>query len=166
MKKPHYSLYLMSALTALFNQVCAQATEFQPVGKALQTVLGSSKVFKKNFGAGNDVFYTKDGAGKPLKLAFVEHGTYPPNCTHTWVIGVDAATDKVSHIEVVEMGCPHAFPTRTASYLDQYTGKGPADAKTLVTQIDTIAKATGSCNLTSDAVARSITNAVKHKKEL
>jgi hypothetical protein len=159
------SLYSIGSIGSILASVLpAQAQEFQSLGNAIKTILGNagSGAFKKNLG-GKDVFYSKNAQGKAARLAFVEKGVYKPNCTHTWVVGVDPATDKVTGIEVVEMSCPHAFPTREKSYLDQYVGKGPAEAKTLIKQIDTIAKATGSCNLTTEAVVRSITAAEKAK---
>jgi hypothetical protein len=135
------------------------------LGSALKTILGNAGTgaFKKQLSAGREVFYSKNAQGKAARLAFVEKGIYKPNCTHTWVVGVDPTTSKVTGIEVVEMSCPHAFPTREKSYLEQYVGKGPMEAKTLIKQIDTIAKATGSCNLTTDAIVRSITDASKLK---
>ena len=63
----------------------------------------------------------------------------------------------ITQVRPIEMACNHAFPTKAAGYLDQYKGKGPADAAKLSADIATIAKATGSCNLATDAVKRSIT---------
>jgi hypothetical protein len=54
------------------------------------------------------------------------------------------------------MSCPHAYPTREQSFLSQFIGKGPKDAPTLKKKVDTVAKATGSSDLTTDAVVRSI----------
>ena len=89
-------------------------------------------------------------------MAFIQKGIYEPNCTHTWAIGIDPKTGKVTQVRVIEMSCPHAFPTKADSFLDQFKGKGPADAATLDSSIATIAKATGSCKLATDAVKRSI----------
>lgn len=147
----------------------AVAVEFEQLGKAVAGVLGTTKAFKKTIPSGKtkvDVFYSKDAAGKANKYAFIEKGIYEPNCTHTWVIGVDAATNKVDSIRVVEFSCQHAYPTRAASFLDQYKGKGPADAKKLDSDVMNIAKATGSCMLTTDAVKRSITNAQRLKGKI
>lgn len=154
-----------SLITSLIPGVSAQAQEFQSVGDAIKKTLGNAGqgAFKKAVSPGRDVFYSKNGQGKPARLAFVEKGVYKPNCTHTWVIGVDPQSSKVTGIEVVEMSCPHAFPTREKSFLDQYTGKGPAETQTLIKKIDTIAKATGSCNLTTEAVVRSVTDAAKFR---
>lgn len=147
----------------------AQAAEFEPLGKAVAGVLGTTKAFKKSIkigGKARDVFYSKGSNGKAAKFAFVEEGVYEPNCTHTWVVGVDAKTAKVLSVRVVEMSCPHAYPTKAANFLDQYKGKGPADAAKLSEKVITIAKATGSSNLTTDAVKRSITAANKIKGKL
>jgi hypothetical protein len=147
----------------------AFAVEFEQLGKAVAGVLGTTKAFKKTIPSGKDkvdVFYAKDGSGKASKYAFIEKGIYEPNCTHTWVIGVDARTNKVEEIRVVEFSCQHAYPTRAGSYLDQYKGKGPADVKKLDSDIMTIAKATGSSKLTTDAVKRSIINAQRLKGKL
>jgi len=163
--KKSLSLTLCSLSSLLATLLPAQAQEFQSLGSAIKTILGhaGSGAFKKNLAPGRDVYYSKNTQGKAARLAFVETGIYKPNCTHTWVVGVDPATAKVTGVEVVEMSCPHAFPTRDKSYLDQYVGKGPAEARSLIKQIDTIAKATGSCNLTTEAVVRSITDASKVK---
>lgn len=146
-----------------------QAAEFEPLGKAVAGALGTTKAFKKSMpvdGKSVDVFYSKGGNGKAAKYAFVQKGIYEPNCTHTWVVGVDANSNKVTQVRVVEMSCPHAFPTKAANFLDQYKGKGPADAASLNEKVITIAKATGSSNLTTDAVKRSITAATKIKGKL
>lgn len=137
----------------------ADAVELEPLGKAVGAVLGTTKAFKKSIGGpggAKDVFYAKDAKGKASKVAFVEKGLYPPNCTHTWVIGLDVATGKVTEVRATEMACPHAFPTKTASFLSQYQGKGVTDVATLDSKIDTVAKATGSAKLTTEAVKRSI----------
>jgi hypothetical protein len=163
--KKSVGLSIFSFTSMLTTLLPAQAQEFQSLGNAIKTILGNAGkgAFKKNLGPGQDVYYSKNARGKAARLAFVETGIYKPNCTHTWVVGIDPSTDKVTGIEVVEMSCPHAFPTKEKSFLDQYVGKGPAEARTLIKQIDTIAKATGSCNLTTDAVVRSITSASKVK---
>jgi hypothetical protein len=79
---------------------------------------------------------------------------------------VDPSTQKIQQIRVVEMSCPHAHPARAHSFLDQFTGKGPADLKKLDQSISTIAKATGSCELTIDAVKTSIQVAQSLKGKL
>lgn len=157
-------------LLGLFSQAReVLAIEFEQLGKAVAGALGTTKAFKKTIPSGKgkvDVFYDKGAGGKATKYAFIEKGIYEPNCTHTWVIGIDAKTQKVDQVRVVEFSCQHAYPTRSASYLDQYKGKGPADVKKLDSDVITIAKATGSSRLTTDAVKRSIQNAVRLKGKL
>lgn len=154
--------FLIRATTSgilLFYLDTANATEFEKLGDAIAKALGTKQVFKTTLPMGKDtvtVFYSKNKSGKAEKLGVLQTGLYEPNCTHTWIVGVDAATTKINGIRVVEMSCPHAFPTREASYLDQYKGKGPKDAAKLSSVIHTIAKATGSSNLTTTAVIKSI----------
>lgn len=143
----------------------AIAVEFEPQGKALASVLGSTKVSAKTLGD-TKFFYTKDANGKPARVAVIETGIYEPNCTHTWAIGLNGSTGAVTDVRVIEMSCPHAFPARAASYLEQYKGKGPKDVAKLDSKIQTIAKATGSCRLTTDAVTRAITRYSKVKGQL
>lgn len=112
------------------------------------------------------LLHSKDASGHASRFAVVQKGLYEPNCTHTWVIGLDAASSSVDKIEVVEMACPHAFPTKQASFLDQYKGKGPADVASLKGDIHTIAKATWSCNLTTTAVVTSINAASSLKGKI
>ena len=134
----------------------ARAVEFEKLNAAIAKVLGTTKAMKKTANVGGkpaDVYYPKTG-GK--MLAVIQKRIYEPNCTHTWVIGVDGATAQVKQIRVVEMSCPHAHPARANSFLEQFTGKGPADLAKLDKDISTIAKATGSCELTTDAVKTSI----------
>ena len=145
------------------------ATEFEPQGQALMALLKSSKVSKKTVNTAKGavtVFYTKDAAGKPEHAAFVEHGVYQPSCSHTWAIGLDAKKGAVEEVRVIEMGCNHAFPTRAASFLDQFKGKTAADVPKLSGQITTIAKATGSCDLATDAVKRVLTAWTEVQKQL
>lgn len=144
----------------------ADATTFEALGSAIGNALGTKKVKKKTFtndaGKNISVFYSTGTGGQPGKFAFVEKGIYNPgNCTHTWVIGINATTQKVNEVRVVEMSCQHAFPTRKASYTSQYKNKGPADYKNLKGEIKTIAKATGSSDLMTDAVQRAISNAIQ-----
>jgi hypothetical protein len=156
---------LVPMLSLVFTIERVQAAEFEALGKAVGATLGTTKAFKKSVksvgGGQTDVFYAKGPSGEPTRYAFIEKGIYEPNCTHTWVIGIDAKTAKVSQIRVVEMSCPHAYPTKAGNFLDQFKGKGPADVAKLDSQIMPISKATGSCNLTTDAVKRSITTASK-----
>jgi hypothetical protein len=118
------------------------AAEFEPLGQAVATALGTKKAFKKSFafeGKPLDVFYSKDAGGKAAKYAFIQKRIYEPNCTHTWVVGVDAATGKVGEVRVVEMSCPHAYPTKTEGFLGQFKGMGPADAAKLTGSVAPIA---------------------------
>lgn len=158
--KTCYRVFFVACILSAVD-IC-QATEFEKLGDSIAKALGTTKAFKTQAQVGKEavsVFYAKDAAGKASKFAVIQKGLYEPNCTHTWVIAVNAATSKVEDIRVVEMACPHAFPTRQSSYLEQYKGKGPADSATLKDQIHTVAKATGSCNLTTDAVVVAIKSA-------
>lgn len=142
----------------------AQAVEIEPKGKAIAAVLGGGKdVRQKTISVdGKDVkvFYNKD------KLAFLQEGLYPPNCTHTWVVGVDRAKNSVTEVRVVEMECPHAFPTKEVSFLSQFHGKSVKDANSLDKDIKNIAKATGSCKLAIDAVKSSLKGVDKLKGQI
>lgn len=163
------SLASVTAVVFLMTRLSALATEFEPLGKAVSTALGTTKAFKKSFafeGKPLDVFYAKDASGKASKLAFVQKGIYAPNCTHTWIVGVDAISGKVSEVRVVEMSCPHAYPTKTEGFLGRFKGKSFADADKLKDEIAPIAKATGSSVLTVDAVRRSLVAANKLKGKI
>lgn len=154
-------LVVLSLWLAVEN---AFAVELESMGKAVSGILGTSKAKTKQVNDSVDtvpVFFTS--TGKPDKYVFVEKGIYPPSCTHTWVIGISAATGKVTEVRVNEMSCPHAFPTRTASFLDQFKGKGPADVATLEAKVNIVAKATGSSKLAATAVKRAITAYAKNK---
>lgn len=147
------------ATLILFVHLDARAVEFEKLGNAVAKALGTKKAFQKTVnlnGKETTVFYAKSDAGEPTKLAVVQKGLWEPNCTHTWVVGMDAHKGTVDQIRVVEMSCPHAFPTNKPTFLDQYRGKGPADLKKLKGDIQTIAKATGTCNLTTDAVVSAV----------
>lgn len=135
----------------------AHATEFEKLGSAVAKALGTKKAFRApaSVGASGDFFYSKGPSGKAAKYAVIQKATYPPDCTHTWVIGLNGAA-RVQQIRVVEMKCSHAFPTNKAGFLDQYKGKGPADAKNLKASVQTIAKATGTSELTTEAVKKAI----------
>lgn len=167
-KKSH-SLLAGAALVMELSRMSVYATEFEPLEKAVAEALGTKSSFKKSFafeGKRLDVFYAKDAAGKANKLAFVQKGVYEPNCTHTWIVGVDPSSGSVSEVRVVEMSCPHAYPTKTESFLGQYKGKGLADAKKLKADIAPVAKATGSANLLTEAVRKSIVAASKLKGKI
>lgn len=160
---------LTVAMVVELSRMSVFATEFEPLGKAIEGTLGTKKAFKKSFayeGKPLDVFYAKDGSGKPTKFAFVQKGIYEPNCTHTWIVGVEAGSGKVSQVRVVEMSCPHAYPTKTESFLGQFKGKSAKDAPKLKADIATIAKATGSSVLAIDAVRRSVVAASKLKGKI
>jgi hypothetical protein len=163
--KRNWKSVVVMAIGAV-SQLTAEAAEFQKLGKAVATALGSTKASKRTVSIGGkatDVFTLKSPSGAAERYAFVERGIYQPNCTHTWVVGVDAKTSKVSDIQVVEMSCPHAFPTKEASFLSQYKGKGPAELKTLSSSVMTVAKATGSAELTTKAVERAIQGSMQLK---
>ncbi|MGE0616351.1 MAG: hypothetical protein AB7P04_11990 [Bacteriovoracia bacterium] len=159
MRKPKYLLAIVLVLAWLENASLprADASEFEKKSTALMKVLGTKQAFPVP--GAKDAFYSKDAKGKVKAYGVVESGIYPPNCTHTWVIGMDAGA-RVKDIRVLEMSCPHAFPAKQASFLAQYKGKGPADYEKLKGSVETIAKATGSCDLTTDAVKRAIKNVV------
>jgi hypothetical protein len=144
----------------------ASAVEIEPMGKAVGTLLGTTKAFKKtlNDGTSNvDVYYSKGADGKAAKVVFIEKGLYPPSCTHTWAIGMDAATGTVTEVRPLEMACPHAYPTKSASFLSQFQGKGPTDVSTLDSDVHSVAKATGTSKLATEAVKRSIETLAKNK---
>lgn len=163
MKRP--SLFVV--LFFLASVESSSAVEFEKLNAAIAKVLGTTKAMKKTVsvdGKNADVFYATTGGRK--SLAVIQKRIYEPNCTHTWVIGVDPASQKIQQIRVVEMSCPHAHPTRSNSFLDQFSGKGPADLAKLDASISTIAKATGSSELTTDAVKTSIKAAQSLKGKL
>lgn len=157
-------LYVVCSLLVLLEQ--AQAAQFEPKGKAIADVLGTKQAFSKKLGDGTSVFYAKGGDGKATKFAFVEDGLYPPNCTHTWVVGVDAKAGTVTEVRPIEMACPHAFPTKEASFLGQFKGKAIADADKLDKSIDVVAKATGSSKLAIEAVKKSLKGAKELQGQL
>jgi hypothetical protein len=146
----------------------AYAVEFEKMGTAVAGALKVTKASKASTtvdGKPVNAFYAKDGAGKPSRFAVVQQRIYPPNCTHTWVIGLDASA-KVDDIHVVEMGCTHAYPTKEKSFLQQFYGKSLADVKSLKGNVQTVAKATGTSELTADAVITAITAVGQLKKTL
>jgi NifU-like protein involved in Fe-S cluster formation len=162
-----FALTLVCA--AELSRLSAFATEFEPLGKAVASTLGTKSAFKKSFAFEKkplDVFYAKDAGGKASKYAFIQKGVYEPNCTHTWVVGVDAKSGKVTDVRVVEMSCPHAYPTKTEGFLGQFKGKSFKDAEKLKSDVMPIAKATGSANLAIDAVRKSLLAASKLKGKI
>jgi hypothetical protein len=161
--KAKTSLYVVCSLVFLLEQ--AQAVQFEPKGKAVADVLGTKQAFQKKVGD-TSVFYAKGSDGKATKLAIEQHGTYEPNCTHTWIVGVDVASGSVTEVKPVEMSCPHAFPTKEESFLGQFKGKAVADADKLDKQIDVVAKATGSSKLAITAVKKSLKVAAEVKGQI
>jgi hypothetical protein len=156
------SLYTVLLFVFLLEQ--ASAVQFEAKGKAIASVLGTKSAFQKKAninGKEETIFYSKASDGKAEILAFVQEGLYPPNCTHTWVIGVNAKTTAVTEVRPVEMSCPHAFPTKEVSFLNKFKGK--AVAEKLDSEIKTIAKATGSSKLLIEAVQKSLTGAKEIK---
>lgn len=164
MTRPRTSMLTALLFILLLEQ--AMAVQFQPKGKAIADVLGTKDAFQKKVtvdGKELTAFYSKDSAGKAAKFAFVQEGLYPPNCTHTWIVGVENGSGKVTEVRPVEMSCPHAFPTKEVSFLSQFKGKAIADADKLDKSIDSVAKATGSSKLTIEAVKLSLKGAKELK---
>ncbi len=154
------------AITFCLSLGKVDAAEFEQLGKAVAKVLGTTQAYRTtidNAGKTTEIFYSKNKKGKAAKLAVVEKGVYEPDCTHTWVVGVDAAKTTVTDVRVVEMSCPHAFPTREPSFLGQYKGKGKKSVKGLEKEVDIVAKATGSSELATKAVRSAIITAIKLK---
>ncbi len=146
----------------------ATAMEFEKMGTAVACALKVTKASKASTvvdGKPVNAFYAKNGAGKAARFAVVQQRVYPPNCSHTWVIGLDAS-GKVDDIHVVELGCTHAYPTKEKSFLQQFNGKCLADVKSLKGSVQTVAKATGSSELAADAVVTAITAVGQLKKTL
>lgn len=158
-----------AAVVALFLYLDqAGAVEFEKMGSAVAKALKVKKAKQASTTVGGKpitAYYAEGANGKATRFAVVQKGIYPPNCTHTWVVALNAAA-KVEDIRVVEMSCTHAYPTKEQSFLEQFKGKGPADAKSLKASVQTIAKATGSSELTADAVVSSIQAVGNLKKSL
>ncbi len=136
------------------------AVEFESLAQALAATLKEKKQVLKNSvtvrGRTVDYYMRKDVKPDKATIAFVQKEVYDPNCTHTWVIGVDSSRHRVTSIREVEMSCPHAFPTRQMSFKSQFLGKTRADIPKMKDSIDFIAKATGSSELLRDSIVRSI----------
>jgi thiamine biosynthesis lipoprotein len=132
----------------------AHAVELVPMGKALVGVLGTPKAFKKTVDDAT-FFYSKDAKGGMDKVAFIEKNTWQKQCTHTWIVGM-GKDGKITQIVAQEQQCPHAKPAAAESFLEQYKGKGPADVGKLKDDVNTIAKATGSCELATEAAIHAI----------
>ncbi len=159
------SLYVVLLMVFLLEQ--ASAVQFEAKGKAVAAVLGTKSAFQKKItlnGKEETVFYSKGSDGKAEILAFVQEGLYPPNCTHTWIVGVNAKKGTITEIRPVEMSCPHAFPTKEVSFLSQFQGK--ADAASLDKDIKTVAKATGTSKLAIEAAQKSLKGAKELKGQI
>jgi hypothetical protein len=147
----------LACLWLAFAVESACAVEFEPLNTAIAKALGTTKAVRTKVKLTRqevEVYYPKD-ENPPERYAVVYHATYPPNCAHTWVIGL-GPTARVREIRVVEMACPHAFAARNDSFLEQYIGKGPAQVATLKSKVQVVAKATGSSDLTTQAVKKAI----------
>jgi hypothetical protein len=167
---------LVSACTLWALIESGYAADFIPLPTALEKALATKKVKKKTLtaeplssgalemGKSTDLYYVKDG-DKVKRAAFVDKGMYKPGCTHTWVIGINPDKGSVTDIQVVEMSCPHAHPTREARFLDEFKGMGPADAGK-IKDINTVAKATGSSELLKHSVKRVVSAYAKAKGTL
>jgi hypothetical protein len=156
MPKKMYKL-LLSLLLSSYADV-ARAATFEKLGASVSKVLMTGNAFTDKVRLDDqpvEIFYSKH-VGEIKDIAVVQRATYPPDYTHTWVIEIDPTSFQVGKIRVVEMSCPHAFPTNRESFLEQYKGAGPADLKTLHDKVNVIAKATGSSNLLTEGVIRSI----------
>ncbi|MBI3294530.1 MAG: hypothetical protein HYZ71_07335 [Deltaproteobacteria bacterium] len=133
------------------------SVEIESLKSALKAALGHVKAATKKTVTEKDQTFDIYFDKAALKnYAVVQKRIYPPNCTHTWVIGIDALSKKVNEIRIVEYSCPHAKPATTASYFEQYKGKGPVDMSELKGSIQTVAKATATCDLTTDAVVMAV----------
>lgn len=142
------------------------SVEIESLKSALKAALGPVKSATKQTVTHNDqtfdVYYDKAAL---VNYAVVQKRVYPPNCTHTWVVGINAKKKTVNKIRIVEFSCPHAKPATTASYFEQYMGKGPTDLESLKGSVSTIAKATATCDLTTDAVITAVQSIGELNKE-
>jgi NifU-like protein involved in Fe-S cluster formation len=183
--KAHIQLNGLAIALILWGQIeSASAIQFEDRNSALRKLLGATQVksmtatvdtsktcttrwcdARKDKAYKAQAFYAKQG-GKVTKVAYIAQGLYPPNCTHTWAIGINPASGTVTDIRVMEMGCPHAHPTNTPSFMDQYKGKGLADVQKLDSDIQTIAKATGTCEILTDVVKKTIVAYSKMKGKM
>lgn len=135
-----------------------RAVEFEKLGAAVAGVLKTKSAIKASVEVGGNpqmLYYSKDDQGKPRRYAVIQKGKYEPNCSHTWVVGLNAS-GVVEEVRVVEMSCSHAYPTRSPAFLDQFMNKGPKNLQSLKSNVHVIAKATGSSELARDAIVRSI----------
>lgn len=165
--KKKQTLFVTLCTILLIEQ--AMAVSLQPKGKAIAEVLGTKDAFQKKVtvdGKEQTLFYSKGSDGKAAKYAFVQEGLYPPNCNHTWIVGIDAKSGTVTELRPIDMSCPHALPTKEVSFLSQFKGKAIADADKLDKEIDVVAKATGTSKLAIEAVKISLKGAKELKGQL
>jgi thiamine biosynthesis lipoprotein len=143
----------------------AHAVDLVPMGKALMKYTGSPKAMSKKVDGATAV-YAKDAQGKvKFPVAFIEKNVWNAQCDHTWIVAINP-DGKVAEVVAQNQQCPHAKPSAANSFLDRYKGKGPADVQKLKGEIDTIAKATGSCNLATDAVIHAVNSFQKIRSQL
>lgn len=152
-----------SVVLALFALVSnienALATQVEGLKSALKSLLKTEKVFQKKIDfekAKSTVVYSKGKDGKADNAVVIGDGTYPPNCTHMWAIGINPKTAVVSEARLLEYSCHHAEPTTAKSFMDQFKGKGPKEVATLESKTTPVAKATGTSELATKAVVRAI----------
>jgi len=159
------TIYTAMAVISLWTLIeTAGAGEIEPLKTALISILGRVQVQHEG-SAGMDYWKPKGPVGKATRVVFIERNIYPPNCTHTWAVGMAAKSGKVLSVHPLEMGCPHGYPAKSKDFLSQFQGKSYADIRTL-DNIDTIAKATGTCKLAAQAVKKSINEYQKVKGKL
>lgn len=156
------------AVFFLWWSLSAGAAQFEKQSVALKKLLGPGQILKKTValkdseldrkiaGSFHHELYYARRDGSATAMAIVEKRIYEPNCSHTWVVGINPKSFAVTEVRVVEMSCPHAFPCKENSFLDQYKGVGPAQLEKLRGQVDTIAKATGTSQLTTDVVVTAV----------
>jgi len=137
----------------------AFATQVESLKSALKSLLKTDKVFQKKIDFEKEkstVIYSKGSDGKADQVVVMGNGRYPPNCDHTWTIGLNAKDATVTEAKLIEYTCHHAEPTTQKSFMDQYKGKGPKDVATLASKITPVAKATGTSELATKAIVRAI----------
>jgi hypothetical protein len=151
--------FLLASVSLWATLEQAHAVDLVPMGQALIKLLGTPKAMTKKVDGATAV-YAKDGKGKVV--AFIEKNVWNAQCDHTWLVGI-GKDGKVTQVVAQNQQCPHAKPSAAESFLDQYKGKGPADVAKLKSDATTIAKATGSCELASDAVVHAVNSYQKIK---
>ena len=157
------TLYSTMAIIGIWTTLEASwGGEIEPLKSALISMLG--KVQVQHVGKDGADYWFQKGGHAP-RVVFIEKNVYPPNCSHTWAVGIDTKTGKVASVHPLEMGCPHGYPAKSTTFLSQFQGKSISDVKSL-DSIDTIAKATGTCKLAAKAVQSSITKYQKVKGKI